>query len=395
MNNMIRIKRALLPVLLLAGLAAMAQTESEILAEIETNNTTLRALRQEIEARRLGNRTGIFLPDPEAQFNYLWGDPSLLGNRVNIAVTQSFDFPSAYVHRRQISRVRNDQLEIEYERNLKAILYRARLIMTDIAYYNSMQMEYRRRLDHAEELAASFEARLEQGEAGLPDYNKAHLNLLNTEKESELSGIEREMLLSELATLNGGKYVDVTKIGYGSRPIPDDFSSWYAEAERENPVLEWLAMETEISRRQESLSTALGLPRMHAGYMSETIGAEGFRGIAAGLTIPLWENKNRVRQAEANTLAMREIESDNKLRFFYHLQAQFEKAAALQKSIEDYRQSLLHLDNTEMLKMALDLGEISLAEYILELTIYYDSIDRLLEAEREMRVAVEELYMFH
>ena len=381
--------------LLSASIAAWAQTEDEILAEIENNNTTLKALSQEIEARRLGNRTGIFLPDPEAQFNYLWGDPSLLGNRINIAVTQSFDFPSAYGHRRQISRARNDQLEVEYERNLKAILYRARLILTDIVYYNSLQLEYMRRIDHAEELAASFEARLEQGEAGLPDYNKAQLNLLNAEKEMELSVIEREMLLSELAALNGGKYVDVTKSEYRARTVPGDFSSWYSEAEQANPDLEWLAMETEISRRQESLSTALGLPRMHAGYMSETIGAEGFRGIAAGLTIPLWENRNRVSQAQANTLAMQEIETDNKLRFYYQLQAHFEKAVALQKSVEDYRQSLLRLDNTEMLKMALDLGEISLAEYILELTIYYGSIDRLLEAERDLRVSIEELYRYN
>jgi outer membrane protein, heavy metal efflux system len=392
---MIKIKIVIMALLLSASIAAWAQTEDEILAEIENNNTTLKALRQEIEARRLGNRTGIFLPDPEAQFNYLWGDPSLLGNRINIAVTQSFDFPSAYGHRRKISRARNDQLEVEYERNLKAILYRARLILTDIVYYNSLQLEYMRRIDHAEELAASFEARLEQGEAGLPDYNKAQLNLLNAEKEMELSGIEREMLLSELAALNGGKYVDVTKSVYRARPIPGDFTSWYSEAEKENPDLEWLAMETEISRRQESLSTALGLPRMHAGYMSETIGAEGFRGIAAGLTIPLWENRNRVSQAQANTLAMQEFETDNKLRFYYQLQAHFEKAVALQKSVEDYRQSLVRLDNTEMLKMALDLGEISLAEYILELTIYYGSVDRLLEAERELQVAIEELYRFH
>jgi outer membrane protein, heavy metal efflux system len=392
---MIKIKTTIMVLVLSAGLTAMAQTEGEILAEIENNNTTLRALRQEIEARRLGNRTGIFLPDPEAQFNYLWGDPSLLGNRVNIAVTQSFDFPSAYVYRRQISNARNDQLEIEYARNLKGILYRARLILTDIVHYNSVQTELRRRVDHAEELAASFEARLEQGETGLPDYNKAQINLLNAEKELELSDIERELLLSELAILNGGKSVDVTKTRYESRKLPGDFSAFYSEAEKENPDLEWLAMETEISRRQESLSSALGLPRMHAGYMSETIGAEGFRGIGAGLTIPLWENKNRVKQAEAHTLAMQEIETDAKLRFYYQLQAQYEKAVSLQKSVEEYRQSLLRLDNTGMLRTALGLGEISLAEYILELTIYYGSIDRLLEAERELQVTIEELYRYN
>ncbi|MFO7575546.1 MAG: TolC family protein, partial [Bacteroidales bacterium] len=115
----------------------------KVISEIEKNNTTLQALRQQLEARRLENRTGIFLPDPEAGFNYLWGDPSVIGNRVNIALTQSFDFPTAYKYRNQISHIRNDQLDLEYDSQLRTIRFEARLVLTDLVYYNNMEAEYK------------------------------------------------------------------------------------------------------------------------------------------------------------------------------------------------------------------------------------------------------------
>ncbi|MBK6964392.1 MAG: hypothetical protein IPH20_10765 [Bacteroidales bacterium] len=45
------------------------------MSNIERNNTTLSALRKSVEAEKLGNRTGIYLQNPEAGFNYLWGVP--------------------------------------------------------------------------------------------------------------------------------------------------------------------------------------------------------------------------------------------------------------------------------------------------------------------------------
>lgn len=366
-----------------------------VISEIEENNTTLQALRKQLEARRLGNRTGIFLPDPEAQFNYLWGDPSIIGNRINLALTQSFDFPTAYKYRRQISDDRNDQLNLEYNSRLRDIRFQARLVLTDLVYYNNMKAEYQRRLALAGEIASSFKARLDEGESGLPDYNKAQLNLLNVEKELENIRIEREVLLSELASLNGGQEVSVAGTGYEDRPLPDDFSQWYREAEKENPMLQWLTMEIGISSKQEKLNAALALPSFHAGYMSESVGGESFRGIAAGITVPLWENRNMIKTARAQTQAIQEEEEDKKLQFYHHLQAQYEKAVSLKKSLEAYRQRLDLYDNTIMLKKALDLGQISLAEYIVELSIYFESIDSLLEWEREFQTAVAHLYRYY
>ena len=68
-----------------------------ILIEIEQNNTTLSAYKNLNEAQKLENNTNIFLENPEVGFNYLWGDPSAIGNRQDFSVSQSFDFPT-HVH---------------------------------------------------------------------------------------------------------------------------------------------------------------------------------------------------------------------------------------------------------------------------------------------------------
>lgn len=99
--------RKLLIGLLLAAMVSplAAQDYTAVLQEIESNSTTLKALREQAEADKLASRTGIYLDNPEVEFNYLWGDPSVMGNRTDVSVKQSFDFPSAYAYKGKIAKL--------------------------------------------------------------------------------------------------------------------------------------------------------------------------------------------------------------------------------------------------------------------------------------------------
>ena len=110
-------KRLIISTLLIAiAFPVMAQNEIEtVLNQIEANSTTLGALREQIEAQKLDARTGIYLPNPEVEFNYLWGNPSVIGNRKDFSLTQSFDFPTAYSHREKISRLENANVDVMYK----------------------------------------------------------------------------------------------------------------------------------------------------------------------------------------------------------------------------------------------------------------------------------------
>ncbi len=98
----------------------------------------------------------------------------------------------------------------------------------------------------------------------------------------------------------------------------------------------------------------------------------------------LKKNKNKVKYSEAQTVALQSIVTDNKLQFYNQLKKLHTKAIGLQINSTDYRAKLKNFDNSELIKKALDAGEISLIDYILELSIYYESVNNLLEIENEL-----------
>jgi cobalt-zinc-cadmium efflux system outer membrane protein len=164
--------------------------------------------------------------------------------------------------------------------------------------------------------------------------------------------------------------------------------------EQANPGLLWLNQEIEISQQEAKLNRALSLPKASTGYMSENRVGEHFQGITVGLSIPLWENKNTVKYAEAKTLALNSVVADYKLQFYNQLKIQFEKAVSLQNTVTEYRQSLQLYENAELLNKALDKGEISLLNYLMEMSLAYSTIDKFMIAENELNKAVVLLYQY-
>ncbi len=361
-----------------------------VLNEIEKNNTTLSALRQRAEANKLGNKTGIYLQNPEIEFNYLWGN-DVVGNRTDFSAKQTFDFPTAYGYKNQISDIKNEQVALEFQKQGKELLFNARLVCYDLIYTNALTVELSKRISNAESIANSYKAKLDAGETNILEYNKAQLNLLNLRKEMESLTIERVAMLGELARLNGGIPIEFTRSEFPDTTIPSDFEQWYAQAEQNNPLLNWLKKEIELSQKQVSLNRAMSLPKIQAGYMSEKVVGEEFQGVSFGLSIPLWENKNKVKFAKANVLAAENLASDNKVQLYNRLMILHTKATGLQNNVSDYKSKLQTIDNSGLLIKALDKGEISLINYMLERSIYYESVKASLELERDMIKALAEL----
>ena len=366
-------------------------TVDQVLAEVEKNNTTLIAIRKSVDAEKIGNKTGIFLQNPELAFNYLWGSPSVIGNRSDFSVSQTFDFPTSYGYKNQISDLKNEQTELEYQKQLMDIRLKTSLVCFDLIYANALQEELTKRVDYAKSIAKSYQLKFEKGETNILEYNKAQLNLLNVSKELESIEIERNALLAELTGLNGGNTVDFNVSSFQIPELPADFEQWYVLAEQKNPTFSWLKKEIEISQKQTGLNRAMSLPKLQTGYMSESVVGQQFQGVTVGLTIPLWENKNKVKYAEANSQALKSIAADNKIQFYNHLKAVHTKTIALQKNVNEYRSSLLTFDSSELSKKALDQGEISLIDYLMDFSFYYESLNKLLELERDLNKTMAEL----
>ncbi len=388
-------KAIIIQILVLAAAISTANAQNDmdrILAGIDQNNPTLATLRKQVEARKLANKTGIYLQNPEAGVNFFWGTPGAIGNRTDVSFTQSFDFPTAYAYRNRIAESRNEQADLVYMAARSRLFLEVRILCNDLTYNNTRETELDQRMVHAEGLLRSYQAKFDQGDATILELNKARLNVSVLRQQADANRIEKGVLLGELASLNGGKPVIWQASTYYAQVIPADFDRWYQTVEEANSSLREMKKETEISAGNQKLQKSLALPGFSAGYLSEKTVGQNFQGVTLGMTIPLWENKNQVRYAKAQTAASESREKDGRLLYYNRLRQLHQKAVGLEQSVARFRSELTQYDNAGYLQKALDGGEITLIDYFLELSLIYSGKDALQLAERELNRVIAELY---
>ena len=389
---------------------SLAQTFSIFnsqLENVEKNNTTLIALRTEAEARKLENRTGITLADPEVGLKRMWEGAEETGNLTEFTVSQSIDLATALGYRARVAREQNLLIDEEYRMARMEILLDAQLTLIDIAYYTALYAELERRLGHARRVAEVEHRRLECGDTDALSYNNVLLSLSSLEAEKARVEMERNVLIARLTALNGGQEMEELKIEntethqeYESHLAGDNtqfsifnsqlsFDSWYAEAEAHLPQLAQARQLSEVRSGELTLAKSMHLPTLSATYVNErhTIGSRS-QGVAVGMSLPLWSNKNRVRSARIALEAAEAHKADAELQMRSAFEREFTRVKGLHHTASLYRRALDEANNTALLEKAMEEGFISVLEYLQGIELYYDYLDRSLSADRDYHRAL-------
>ena len=109
------------------------------------------------------------------------------------------------------------------------------------------------------------------------------------------------------------------------------------------------------------------------------------------MSIPLWSNKNKTRQARAAQLAAESRAEDTRVRFYNDVASRYRRTLGLRTTAEEYRRALGDTNNQALLKEAFEQGALSLLDYILESELYIDALQRTLESERDYSLSAAEL----
>ena len=366
------------------------------LENIEKNNTTLIALRTEAEARKLENRTGITLADPEVGYKHMWEGGEESGNLSELTVTQSIDLATVMGQRTRVAREQNLLIDEEYRMARMEILLDAQLTLVDLAYYNALAAELDRRLGHARRVVEVEHLRLESGDTDALSYNNVLLSLSSLEAEMARVEMERNVLVARLTALNGGVTLDNLESLDALENLESlenlDFSSWYAEAEAHLPQLAQARQMSEVRSGELALAKASHLPSLSATYINErhTVGTRS-QGVAVGVSIPLWANKNRVRSARTALQAAEAQQADAELQMRSAFEQEFTRVKGLHHTAMLYRRALDEANNSTLLEKAMDEGFISVLEYLQGIELYYDYLDRSLSADRDYHRALATL----
>ncbi len=377
---------------LCAGHAAFAQAGFDsLLSNIRQNNPGLRTAGQYGAARNAEYRTGLSLYDPTIDFDYYKGSPSTAGNQINLELSQSFDFPTVYRYRRELSRLQIRNTPTGIARQRQETLLEAKLLYIDIVFGNRQAAILRKRLTLAQNLERDFRRKLDAGEGNVLDLNKARIQTAQLQVSLRLIAASQAVAAQRLQAMNGGAPIAITDTTYPAHPQLPEFRELEATIEASDPTLQSLEGVVQISEAQLRLQRALMLPRLEAGYFYQGILGQTFNGVHTGISLPLWEKKNTVRFREAQLAAERRNIEAHRTDHFHEVKALYQQFKIQDSAYGELHTLLLGLSSEYLLEKAFRLGELSSIEFFMELKYFYDSYDRLLELDRDRQQTMARL----
>lgn len=382
---------ALAFVVLLPGAAAAQGGIDRVLAEIAAGSTALDVLDKTAAAQQAAAHTGLTLPAPEVGFNYLFGSEAGMGRRQDYSVSQSVDVPTLSGVKRRLAVSRDSVAASQRDEGRTALLLEAKRQCIAVVYENQRLALLERRRRDVGRLSDLIAASAARGEATALDENNARLTLATLDVDMAESRAARTAALSELARMNGGRAVSLADTVYGTAPLPADFAAWFDAVAARWPALRTAEAEVAAARHTRRLTRQENLPSLSVGYMQETTPGEAWRGLSFGLSIPLWANRGKRRQAEAELAAAEARRRDAGVQLRATLEARFAQARALGQAAEAMRRAVGRCGNTELLAKSLAGGQISQVDYLQEMDRYYDMALRSLQMARDAELAKAEL----
>jgi outer membrane protein, heavy metal efflux system len=376
-------------------LQAVCQSDVDrVLKEVEANNKSIQSNKKYWEAKKAEAMTGLTAYNPQIEYDYLFGSPANAGNQKDFSAIQQFDFPTAYKRRKELSKAQIAQSDLQYQVHRQDVLLEAKLATLQIIYLNKKNAELKRRLANTQQLVKDYQKKLDKGEVIILDVNKAKLQLLNISNEVALNENEIQVITTRLTELNGGEAIIVSDTIYTIMEAIPEFELLDSLIEANDPILKVYKQEEAIMQRQIALQKSLNLPKIETGYHSQGILGQSYKGVHAGITIPLWENKNKMKAAQANldyTIANTQthiVEHKLENKSYYDL------LAVRSKQMQEFWELLSSLNNIPLLNKALALGQITIIQYFQDEAFYFSAYDKYLQMEWEYQQAIAKLYKF-
>lgn len=370
---------------------AWAQDASlrEIVSQVENNNLYLKALRQSVEANSANSKAQYALDGIEIEYAYLLGPDNI--KRHDYSISQSFDIAKLSGAKKRAFQSEQALYEYEYKAARVQILREAQNMVCEIVYRNALISKNAQRLEYARKLVDAYRNGADTGAISSIDIRKVSLELLTIENDIKLLRLEKEALLADLAVLNASIPISIDSEVQLCGLLPASYELWLSSVAQNNSILAEVAASVSLSQSKLELSKSESAPSLNIGYMAELVPGSNFRGVKAGLSIPLWSSSLKIKAAKAELQAIR-AEQDAKIaEFNSRAKALYDKAALLAQVVSSYQGLEDFNSQEEALNKSLEIGQLSLADYYTEVDFLYQVHEKALRSELDYALAIVEL----
>ena len=203
-------KKCILLASLMVSMSVSGQSMDDVLKSIEKHNAQLAAYKKAADATKSANHSEVYLDDLEVGYNRLWGNPSTIGNRHDVSVSQPIDLPTLFGTKSRVAKSKDALADGEYLVQRQDILLEAKMGYLGAVYYNALVNELQRRCSQAGAMLAMQKKQLEAGDINIIEYNNMRLTLSNATTALTQAKAERDAVMAQLKQLNGGIDIAVT-----------------------------------------------------------------------------------------------------------------------------------------------------------------------------------------
>ena len=377
-----------------ASLSVAAQGSiSDVVASVEQNNARLKAARARVSSDSIALRASNNLEDPRVAFEYNFGSKNV-GDKWAIGVSQGFEWPSIYSERSRANNHRIDALSAAERAECADLILNTRLICLNLIYTNRRIDAQDLILKNVDELYSLYNKAFEHGEASIIDINKIKIERIATLQALNELKSQRNSLKEQLIGLNGNKPIEDVSLD-ALRDYPAEelaaFEAYRSLYATNNPQAEYFNYIDNSARSNMKVARMGWLPKLELGYQYTNELGDGFNGVTVGASIPLFSNKRKVAAAKAEAITNELNRNTYRNDVEAQLKADYAQAVALKSQLTQYFDIIADDNNFTVLRKALDGGQITLLNYLLELRYFLDAKNKYLDLEHSYHATIASL----
>ncbi|WP_196888179.1 TolC family protein [Aureivirga sp. CE67] len=386
-------------VFIICSLFAFSQLNAQekvenILQKIEQNNKELKAFATYIKSKKLELKSENNLPNPEVGAYFLpWGEHSD-GNYTEFEISQTFEFPTVYISRKKW--IKNEQTSLDYVYELKKqeVLFSAKKeLIKLISLQNLMKLE-EERIQKAEKVYEQTKQLFEKEQIGILDQNKAKIAWLQKQFDFEKLQTEIQNQKLSLESLNGGEALNFSILAFDKSVNLAPLSELWEQKKMNDFMLKQISQKETVALQKYKLSKNKSLPNLTAGFNYQGVAGNNYSGLYGGISIPLWNNKNKVKAAKIDYESTKIETEASTLKLYADFQQKYNSYQTILSKYEAYKETLESMNSSSLLLKAYELGEIDFITYFQENHFYEQAINKVLEMKKELYLLQAELFKY-
>lgn len=375
---------------------SFASDFDDVLSTIVSNNLSLKNAVAVDEASIAEMKAENTLEAPEFSYENLFGAKGI-GDKRNFSLSQSFDWPGVYAARSQAVKKSESAMQYLRESGVLDLRRDVRVALIDMINIRQQIATTSKICDGLAVMSEYYKKASEEGNETRLDYNKAVVEHINAVRELKTLKADSSVIAATLRDLNGGKEVKELIARVGLNYPHADLSSLIPERESirmKDPSVAASRVSIEAQKALVKVEKRSLLPGFSVAYLHEWEMGDNFNGFSVSVTLPFLTGRSKVKAASMRLASQNLDEEMAVIKIYSEMQADYETAVELRELLREYRGVMSDDSTFELLRKALDVGQINFLTYMQELNYFLAARRDFLEAHYRYHLAIARLQRY-